>query len=307
MSLRSNYTARTRKWQAGFVTEPTVNGGRVQVENDGNPGAIFTSYAQELAPIPLSMTPTVIQGASSRKWQDIEPYFHTCFCNEVLLQPRILHNCNSKSVVLKVEVREIEWKEGFGYIAHLPQYGPTIHNNRRGPFLVSDSLTTCAVRQSTIEQHFFDEFKIKLPMDLSKTLSLFLTVFHVNLNSETSWKPTREVHVPCAAGDESLCMEQVACGFLPLAKGNCLVDNGIHDVRVIYNAGLAPKELCEQWGWPATSLVLAERKKGTDPLQSVARKDAYNNTSSTSERVSITEEPTAANKESMSLSVSFFC
>lgn len=323
MKLLSDYTVRIGKGLVGFVTEPTVNGGRNRVENYDSPVTKSNSYAQELAPIPLSMTPAVRQSGSARKGrlsgQDIEPFFHTFFCNELLFQPRVLHNCDRDTVVLRVEMREIEWKDGFGYLAHLPEYGASIHNRRRGPFLVSDSFTTCVARRRPGEHQFIDEFKTKLPLDLaqkrkdgsSRSLTLFFTVYGVKLNSSSTLNPTTDLLAPADVGEESRestlmgsktssCMEQISCGFLPLSNANCLVYNGIHNVQVTYRAETAPKTLREQWGWPTTTLRLVERKEGKQSVQPGAKYDAGSSFVN-HERVSVRDR---SNNEPISLSVS---
>jgi len=67
----------------------------------------------------LSVPKSRIRGHSSG--EDIEPYFHTTFCNELLCHPRLLHNCQKGNIVVKVEMREIEWNSEYGaYLAHLP-------------------------------------------------------------------------------------------------------------------------------------------------------------------------------------------
>jgi hypothetical protein len=328
MNLSAGYTARTGKVLPGLVTEVTVDGGRDVVESYGSFITKPNSYAQELAPIPLNMIPAIRETSTTRKGrlsgQDIEPFFHTVFCNELIFQPRILHNCDRDTIVLRVEVRELEWMDGFGYLAHLPQRGSSIHNHRRGPFLISESFTTCATRKRTKEHHYFiDEFKTKLPLDLApkrkdgctQSLALFFTVYNVRLDASVL-EPTKDSLASVTPVQEfreseiRSCMEQVNCGFLLLSEKGRLVSNGIHDVQLSYKAQAVPKKLCEQWDCSTTTLLLARRKKDSEFLQTG---QSYNgpagfvNNESVSDQVdSINAVGNSTKNESMSLSVSCF-
>lgn len=258
-----------------------------------------SQYAQELAPLPLKLAaPSRLADSPSRAkgrlhGHDVEPFYHTTFCNELMCQPRILHNCSKRMIAVKVEIRELEWKDSFnGYFAHLPDHGPKLHNNRRGPFLVQHSFTTCSSRNKSSEHHFIDEFKLKLPLDLkprrkdgtSRTLSLFFTVFNVKTGSKSKWKRTKGLFTTSASEPSNDMLrldltgksrlDQIACGFLPIATPNCLVDNGLHDVRVVYKAKHPPREVREQYLLPQSSLVLVERKEANDTFQAGGKEDS---------------------------------
>jgi hypothetical protein len=299
----SGFSVHTPEWKPEFVAEPSQNGGRVATQLSESPARAKPGcsrvYAQELAPLPLQLTtpsrlaspPRMLKGRL--QVNDIEPFYYTTFCNELLCHPRILHNCSKHTVAVKVELREIEWKDSFnGYFAHLPECGATIHNNRRGPFLVQNSYTTCSLRNRESEHHFSDEFKIKLPLDLkprrkdgtSRTLSLFFTVYNVKVSSKSKWKRTKGLFTGSTAEASKDTMrldpagksrlDQIACGFLPISTTSCLVDNGIHDVRVVYKARSPPKELREQCLLPETSLVLVERKESSDLFPGSGKEDS---------------------------------
>jgi hypothetical protein len=114
------------EWHPQFVAEPAINGGRNSVDpftgtptsskldsDDDNP-SLSQLYAQELAPVALSagpLAPTARQPTASNTparasgpahRTDIEPYYHTSFCNELLCHPRLLHNCPKGNIVVKV-------------------------------------------------------------------------------------------------------------------------------------------------------------------------------------------------------------
>lgn len=186
-------------WQTDFVAEPTTNGGR-NVARPGAAGDATASagkrgsrnspkrraiggapfslklYSQELAPIPLSFTPPIgrsaskLSGSSSSSTtygEDAEISFYTSFCNELLLQPRLLHNCLKRNIVISVQIRELKWSEEIkAYVAFPSKNGPCIHNSRRGPFLVNEAFTSCAYH--TLNPIFLDDFKIKLPLALDE-------------------------------------------------------------------------------------------------------------------------------------------
>lgn len=263
-----------------YICEPSKNGGRHLEKPDSKVPLLSASklYAQELLPLPLQMSPSsrlpsgispgMVRGQSSQ--DDIEPYFHTSFCNELLCLPRILHNCSKMNVVVKVELREVEWSdENIGYLAHLPSCGPSVHNNRRGPFLVQSSFTSCTSRRS---HQFMDEFKVKLPLDLkrdgaARNLSLFFTIFKIKLGGRSRWKrnakllfgsdTTSVTEEHAVSGSTQL--DQIACGFLPLTEQSCIVENGIHDVPCAYKAFPLTEEMCTKGYGECTTYLLKER------------------------------------------------
>jgi hypothetical protein len=301
------YTLTLPDWHPLFVAEPTLHGGRNLVEHGGvsqklNPSRSHL-YAQELAPIPLQASPSAPQTgkpALSRgrlHGHDIEPFYHTSFCNEMLFHPRLLHNCPKGNIAIKVELRELEWKQDFnGYFAHLPRNGPHLHNNRRGPFLVQSAFTSCSRGGS---HHFIDEFKAKLPLDLKpsrqidgnpRTLSLVFTVYNVKLHSKSTWKRGKKLFSPGATKStgsadvaqsedtESYAngrLERIACGFLPVTSHDALIQDGMHDVRVAYSVRSPPKELCDSGAVEPTTMVLVEKNDAGESFGVSLHEDSY--------------------------------
>jgi hypothetical protein len=285
-----NYRLKLPPWHPLYVAEPVFNGGRTLnqgVSADPDACALDTSslYAQELAPLPLLLAPASILSTGPQagmanvraSYEDIEPYYHTTFCNELICHPRILHNCEQGHYSVKVELREIEWNETVNaYLAHVPRPGviPCIHNPRRGPFLVQSAFTSCTSK--TGDHHFIDEFKIKLPLDLtlknpdgkSMTLALFFTVYRLKTGNKGKWKRGAKMLFGTTIldslrngedSDSSGRVKAVACGFLPIAPKSSLIDDGIHDVRVSYAAKAPPSDLSKQGIVPLSSLLLEEK------------------------------------------------
>lgn len=285
-----NYRVKLPPWHPLYIAEPALNGGRVAgsvIANDIDSNAVEAShlYAQELAPLPLKLVPTSTLSTGPQvgmapvrsTYEDIEPFYHTIFSNELICHPRILHNCEPGHYSVKVELREIEWNEAINaYFAHLPRQGvnPCIHNPRRGPHLVKSAVTSCTAEAG--EHHFIDEFKIKLPLDLTpkdpdgKTnmLSLFFTVYRIKTHSKSKWKRGAKMLFGSGLldslrnGDEmntSGRVKPVACGFLPIAPQCSLLDDGIHDVRVAYLAQSPPAEFSKNPDY-SNSLMLVERE-----------------------------------------------
>jgi hypothetical protein len=273
-------------WQSEYIAEPTTDGGRPkQVLNSSN-------YAQELAPVPLLTAPlgrpsgtplsvpkSRIRGHSSG--EDIEPYFHTTFCNELLCHPRLLHNCQKGNIVVKVEMREIEWNSEYGaYFAHLPTFGPVVHNLRRGPFLVQDAYTSCSARCA--DPHFLDEFKMKLPLVLgkneSRSVSIFFTVYRLSFSSRKKWglrllgrkRSSRKVDEITGdiAGESNVVagndcqLIQLGCGFIPLEKKQSLLHNGNHDVKISYVAKHPLPEFCNKQEISSETLIVSDFAAG---------------------------------------------
>jgi hypothetical protein len=275
-------------WHRNYIAEPATNGGR-SVTEPMTPEVNEEScmeldlYAQELAPLPLLLGPPRISqaphaGITQRRsnHEDIEPTYFTTFCNELLCHPRLLHNCQRGRISIKVEVRSMEWNESFNsYVAHLPskEVGPSIHNLRRGPFLVHSTFTSCTPSRS--DHQFIDEFKIKLPLHFNLTgptekscvLSLFFTVYRVRTGSKNKWKRGAKKLFGSSILDsvgnvedieQSDRIDQVACGFLPINSNSCVLENGMHDVRIAYYARAPSNDMVQQRVIPSDSLVLRE-------------------------------------------------
>jgi hypothetical protein len=328
-------------WHPQFVSEPAAQGGRNMSSNTSTiksaagPGSNSSLYAQELAPLPLQLTPSsrvsppVPPGLSRDRLHadDVEPYFHTSFCNELICHPRLLHSCPRGDIVVRVGLRELEWKQDFNaYFAHLPRGGPSVHNPRRGPFLVQNAFTSCSPR--SVDTHFIDEFKVKLPLDLTpenkdkprRIYALFFSVFNVRVSPKSRWQNRAKklfgttVEPPPSSGDSDGLdssgksrLEQVACGFLPLTTRGCLLDNGMHDVRVEYTARSPTPEMCEQGLLEATSLILVEKGDTRESLPGSSfenREESYAEDNDSISELSDSGKKSKLGQDLMSLSVS---
>ena len=257
-------------WHTDFVGEPTVNGGRnpfgtdKHLESRKNKSNNPAYYVQEVAPLPLSITQpatrsTRIPGGTanaandlaSSRGSDAELYFYTSLCNEFICQPRILHQlgCVKRNVTIKIEVRRLKFCERLhSFIATLPRSGPSLHNTRRGSFLVNELFTACAYH--CLDPHFLDEFKIKLPFMYSgsssegKLVALFY-VYNVSVKEKKRrfFRRNHEVHAEDTSDDGTerksamSPLELLGCGYLPLFTDGdvpCLISNGLHDVKLKY-------------------------------------------------------------------------
>jgi hypothetical protein len=301
-----NYRLKLPPWHPLYIAEPVQNGGRISDENAPDTGntniAEFSKlYAQELAPLPLMLAPASILSTGTQggitpvrtSFDDIEPIYHTTFCNELICHPRILHNCENGYYSIKVELREVEWNESLNaFLAHVPRPGtnPCIHNSRRGPFLVPSAFTSC--NSGVEDNHFIDEFKIKLPFDLTPTdqegkklsLSLFFSVFKVKTDSKSKWKRGAKMILGASILDSLRSTDEintcgraklVACGFLPLAPQSCLLDDGIHDVRVPFTAKPLPAEMCTD-PLHSSSCILFERDLKRGGIANVFNRESVN-------------------------------
>ena len=312
-----NYRLKLPAWHPLYIAEPVNHGGRtshqgILDEADGSAMDASNFYAQELAPLPLLLTPASILStgpqagiASVRSsHEDIEPFYHTMFCNELICHPRILHNCDPGHYSVKVELREIEWNETVNaYFAHVPRPGiiPCIHNPRRGPFLVQSAFTSCT--SSTGDHHFIDEFKMKLPLDLnpknpdgkSMSLALFFTVYRVKTSSKSKWKRGAKMIFGTSIleslrnldeTDSTGRVKSVACGFLPIAPKSCLLDDGIHDVRVAFVAKSPPSDFLKQGIVPSSSLLLEEKDLSKGAASAFRESSADDTVASIDSRIS---------------------
>ena len=267
-------------WHSDFVGEPVLNGGRniiqniteddekVQAKDDLSKSRLYT---QELAQIPLSIFPPSNRASSSKITQggikggipmagnDVEPYFHTSFYNEILCQPRLLHNCARRNIVVKIELRTIIWSEAINaFVATIPSCGPAIHNQRRGTFLSQEAFTCCAYH--TVDPKFLDEFKVKLPLAIGNQkgegrLVFLFSVYNVTVKGKRKWTSTMRVTLgrqsqseddgsisteyidPSSKQASAGSMTLLGSGYLPLTQGDeipCLISNGLHDVKIRY-------------------------------------------------------------------------
>lgn len=287
-------------WCENFISEPTINGGRniVEVRRLLPPGADVppkktansladneyakspTFYAQELSPIPLSLNPLsgnplhspVSMLRKTGLCKDAEPTFMTSFCNQLYCTPRLIHNCPKGNVVLKVELRELEWKDHLdGFLAELPQGGPSLHNPRRGPALVSHAFTSCV--PSTSFAYFIEEFKLRLPLTLqrydttsagnTRKLVILFSVYRFATREKKSWtkkitqrlgvsKPQDISEQPTIIGEDCDGRKSrlilVSSGYAPVTLNSdicSLIASGLFDVKMAYNASLAPEGVSE--------------------------------------------------------------
>ena len=293
-------------WQPDFVAESTKHGGR-NIAQPALPGDPLASpgkksgkgahrkrapggstpmqlYSQELAPIPLSFTPpsgrsgSKLPGtptSSTNHGDDAEMLFYTSFCNELICQPRLLHNCVKRNIVVKVELRRLKWSEWVkSYVAIPSGDGPSIHNSRRGPYLVNEGYTSCAYH--TLNPAFMDDFKIKLPLALDGSnaedsgengrLVLLFSVLNITVKGKKKWterlslRQNKKTSAAQKGKDEADAddesekntsgsnVQQLGCGVLPLSVSSdsnvpCLIANGLHDVKIQYYSRRAPTAL----------------------------------------------------------------
>ena len=239
---------------------PTGDSPEVPVTREGLRKSAL--YAQELAAVPLQVSPSIgksirtslkaNRGRFGMQSSDSEPYFHTTFCNELLCNPRLVHNCPKGNIVTKVELREVEWNEELdSYVARLPKDGPYLHNQRRGPVFVNEAFTSCSISTTTVS--LLSEFKVKLPLLLSDPsnplvrLALLFSVYHVEIKPKKSWTERGSkaiskqfgVMLPDSPVKKKSVLEPLGCGFLPISynpETSCLIDNGLHDVKLCYDA-----------------------------------------------------------------------
>lgn len=250
-------------WRQHFVVEPASFGGRNSALKSNNvivqatltnksgggvTGAVIEdraagTYAQEVATLPLENS-TAESGSSRKNRSSSKKYdgmlLHTSFCNEVVVQPKMLKKCPKKNVVVKVELRELQWSESLNVDVAVP-LKPSIHNTRRGPWLVQDAFTSCAL--ATAEPQWLDEFKIKLPLILGEPghekIGLFFSVYHVNVKKKKSSRLQAMSRRASNGVDVDLddAIEHIGSGFLPLTLEDspyCLIANGDHDVPITY-------------------------------------------------------------------------
>jgi hypothetical protein len=275
---------------------PEVSNPITQKENQSKTGDLKKShlYAQEMAAIPLHISPfsggsvmnpsKSIRGRYDLQYSDSDPCFHTSFCNELLCNPRLVHNCPKGNIVTKVELREVEWNEELNsYIARPSKHGPRIHNQRRGPPFVSEAFTPCSVSSTSVS--FLSEFKVKLPLLLcdpqnpSIQLGLLFSVYHVDIKRKKSWTErgkslTKQFGVNFPEPSKKSVLHLLGCGFLPITYNSditCLIDTGLHDVKLCYDAKITSGSQDE--------LILTKKPEPFQPLRKIRGREKSSETS----------------------------
>ena len=267
-------------WSEEFINIPTLNGGRTSqayfsntkgnvnysvkstmsntIDSDDHDGP----YVQELAPLPLSFCPRQDNNQTQRKKtkatsSDIEPFYHTAIYNEFICHPYRLHNCLKRNVVIQIRVVKFVYNDELRTHLAIPFSTPMIHNSRRGPHLVDEAYTSCLYH--TIDPHFLDEFKIKLPLVLERGLSIMFSVFNLRVKGKRKLmksmyynrirnplSPTSSVesqdnededdyvskNEPVRSAENAY-LEPLGCGILNICtEDNVLVENNLHDVEI---------------------------------------------------------------------------
>lgn len=222
------------------------------------------SYAQEIASLPLerAVPESTSRGRKSSKWSVYDNLLlHRCFCNELVCQPKILQRCFKRRVVIKVEMKELRRSESLDADVVVP-LAPNIHNTRRGPWLVSESFSSCAMGAP----QFIDEFKMKLPMVLGASdqgqVGIMFSVYHFNpqkkKRSILSLKASDGG--PKSKLESRYSIDYLGCGFMPLTLENsptCLIPNGDHEVHINLRAEKLPDA-----GEPSPSRQRQQKKMG---------------------------------------------
>eukprot|EP00984_Skeletonema_dohrnii_P030698 scaffold22391_cov141-Skeletonema_dohrnii-CCMP3373.AAC.2 len=229
-------------WRPHYKIEPAVFGGRTvtppvvddDVQEKKTPR---NSFAQELAALPLENSVAEGYGSMSSnagRYDGLQ--IHTSLCNELICQPKMLQGCTNDSIVIKVELRKLEWCNALNSEVAVP-VAPSIHNTRRGAWLVQEVFTSCAM--DATDPRFLDEFKVKLPLILGENsqekLGLFFSVYSINVR--TKRRPSVFLK---RDGDD---VAHIGSGFLPLARDDsstCLIENGGYEVPITLRA----VELC---------------------------------------------------------------
>jgi hypothetical protein len=239
-------------WQNEFEVEPAVFGGRNVTEARVEEGQVHENsapkylYAQEIAALPLERSIAESSSSGRSKSSNRCKYdgklLHTSLCNELVCQPKMLQNCTKKNIVIKVELRELLWNDAMNTDVVIP-VSPSIHNTRRGPWLVQEAFSSCAMGTP----QFLDEFKIKLPLILGssgrKRYGLLFSVYHFNVQTKrrTSYLHSSFSRQSDSSGgtESGYSIERLGHGFLPLTLENvptCLIANGDHDVPIKFRA-----------------------------------------------------------------------
>jgi len=231
-------------WGNEYKVEPASFGGRNIMKPKGKTSvaekvAPNSLYAQEIVSLPLERSVPESTSRGRNKTTSRTKYdglvLHTSFCNELVCHPNLLQRCPQKNIFIKVELRELQWDENRNAEIAIP-ITPSIHNTRRGPWLVQKAFTSCAMGSP----QFLDEFKIKLPLVLGEyghdRIGILFTVFHFSKTKRRRLSMiTNNGHKP----EDGYSVENLGSGFLPLTLGNsptCLIPNGDHEVPIKFRA-----------------------------------------------------------------------
>lgn len=226
-------------WRNQYKVEPTLTGGRNITGLNGKLASSNSSYAQEIAALPLERSvsdgSSRGRGKSSSRIKYDGMLLHRSFCNELVCRPRSLQRCHRKNIFIKVELRELHWNELLGADVAVP-IAPSIHNTRRGPWLVREAFSSCAMGTP----QFLDEFKLKLPLVLGESgherIGVLFSVHHFNAKRK---KRSRRISRQTDEPDYGYSTELIGSGFLPLTldgSPTCLIANGDHEVPIKYRA-----------------------------------------------------------------------
>ena len=275
------------QWRRQYVVEPAPHGGR-QISGQApseSPekanGSSTAGYAQELAAIPLENSGVEIKSSSRRSNRSATSHkfdsmlLHTSFCNELICHPRILTRCSKKNVAIKVELRELEWNDNLKVYAALPTE-PSIHNPRRGPWLVEEAFTSCALKSANPQ--FLDEFKIKLPLilgDSRRAVALHFSVYQVHVQKRRKDRLIKAISRQSNQHDTDVenALELIGSGVLPLSSEDsplCLLSNGEHKVPICYRV-LDPGESADRTKLSSSSTKQHKPKNSTSSIGSVVR------------------------------------
>lgn len=175
--IGESYTLRP--WRTQYHVEPAPFGGRTI-------SGVKAEYAKELAALPLARSVSESSRGRSKPNQKNKYdglLFHTRFLNELICLPKSLDNCEKRNIVLKIELREIQWNEKLNTLVAIP-VPPSLFNPRRGPFLVQEVFSSCA----TGAPRFLDEVKIKLPLVLGSKdrgrIGILISAYHISVKSK---------------------------------------------------------------------------------------------------------------------------
>lgn len=232
-------------WRNQYDMEAASNGGRILTRPTAGgqaqeKTALNSFYAQEIAALPLERSVPEKSSSGRSKSSQRSKYdcmlLHRSFCNELICQPKMLQKCSKKNIAIKVELRELQWNEQLNAEIAVP-VAPSIHNTRRGSWLVQEAFSSCAMGTP----HFFDEFKIKLPLVLGASgherIGLMFTVYQFKARRKRRSIMFSKQN-DSNESENAYTIKQLGSGFLPLTLENsptCLLANGDHDVPIKFS------------------------------------------------------------------------